>query len=143
MDSINQYSVFARPDSKKRVIKIFSTCFDKPQDGDIFIKSGSGDEFVHVGYYNLYTSEGAHRYIIDSGSMREATPAEIEVEILPDVKKIRIEELKEQLTKTDYQAMKYAEGWMDETEYATIRERRQAWRDEINNLETEIAALEV
>ena len=43
--------------------------------------------------------------------------------------------LKQQLHATDYQAIKYAEGWMTEEEYAPIKAKRQSWRDEINALE--------
>lgn len=43
--------------------------------------------------------------------------------------------LKNKLTKTDYQAIKYAEGQISEEEYAPIKAQRQAWRDEINQLE--------
>lgn len=47
----------------------------------------------------------------------------------------RIYELKKYLSSTDYQAIKYSEGVMSEEEYAPIRAQRQAWRDEINELE--------
>lgn len=47
----------------------------------------------------------------------------------------RIAELKSKLSKTDYQAIKYAEGQITEEEYAPIKAQRQAWRDEINLLE--------
>jgi hypothetical protein len=45
------------------------------------------------------------------------------------------------LLKTDYKALKYAEGMSSETEYAPIKLQRQAWRDEINSIELEIEAL--
>jgi hypothetical protein len=45
------------------------------------------------------------------------------------------------LLKTDYKALKYAEGMLSETEYAPIKLQRQAWRDEINSIELEIEAL--
>lgn len=48
--------------------------------------------------------------------------------------------LKEQLSATDYKAIKYAEGLIAEEEYAPIKEQRQAIRDKINELE---ASLEV
>lgn len=48
---------------------------------------------------------------------------------------VEIEMLKEQLAQTDYKAIKYAEGWISEAEYAPIREERQAIRDRINELE--------
>ena len=43
--------------------------------------------------------------------------------------------LKQMLYDTNDQAIKYAEGWLTDEEYAPIKERRQAWRDEINRLE--------
>lgn len=47
----------------------------------------------------------------------------------------RVAELKANLSATDYQAIKYAEGWISEAEYAPIKAERQLWRDEINRLE--------
>ena len=47
----------------------------------------------------------------------------------------QIAELKAQLAATDYKAIKYAEGWITEEEYAPIRAERQALRDKINDLE--------
>ena len=55
----------------------------------------------------------------------------------PDSKAERILELKLLLSETDYQAVKYAEGWISEEDYAPIRAERQAWRNEINELEGE------
>lgn len=55
-------------------------------------------------------------------------------------KQNRIAELKANLADTDYQAIKYAEGLISETDYAPIKAQRQAWRDEINALETELAS---
>ena len=50
----------------------------------------------------------------------------------------RIQELKSLLSKTDYQAIKYAEGLISEQEYAPIKTQRQAYRNEINKLEVEL-----
>ena len=47
----------------------------------------------------------------------------------------QIAELKKKLSDTDYQAIKYAEGWITEEEYAPIKAQRQEWRDAINALE--------
>lgn len=52
----------------------------------------------------------------------------------------KISETKAKLSETDYQAIKYAEGFISETDYAPIKAQRQAWRDEINALETELAS---
>ena len=48
---------------------------------------------------------------------------------------MRIAELKHLLTDTDYKAIKYAEGFITEADYAATKVQRQAWRDEINQLE--------
>ena len=48
-----------------------------------------------------------------------------------------IGELKQKLRETDYQAIKYAEGALTVSEYADMREQRQAWRDRINELEAD------
>ena len=55
----------------------------------------------------------------------------------------KIDETKAKLSQTDYQAIKYAEGFISETDYAQIKAKRQAWRDEINALEAELASKEV
>ena len=100
------YSVYARPDAKGRIIMVFSDCFEQPQPGDILVKSGYGDEFIHTGYYQVYTDGLAHRYCVDGfGGIRECTPGEIEVELAemqantPRVvtDKERIEHLEEQV----------------------------------------------
>lgn len=53
---------------------------------------------------------------------------------------IEIEELKQKLIDTDYQAIKYAEGHLSEEEYTPIKEERQTWRNRINELEAELEA---
>lgn len=47
----------------------------------------------------------------------------------------QIRNIKNQLSETDYKAIKYAEGLISEEDYKLIKEQRQAWRNEINNLE--------
>ena len=55
----------------------------------------------------------------------------------------KISERKARLSQTDYQAIKYFEGFISEADYAPIKAQRQAWRDEINALETELTSKEV
>lgn len=43
--------------------------------------------------------------------------------------------LKRNLADTDYQAIKYAEGVMSESEYAPIKQQREDWRYRINYLQ--------
>lgn len=75
------YSVYARPNEKGIVIKIFSDCFEQPQLSDVLIKSGRGDEFVHVGYYRILTKDRAHRYKVVAGELVERTEEEIAEEL--------------------------------------------------------------
>ena len=47
----------------------------------------------------------------------------------------RINELRMNLSETDYKILKYIEGNLDESEFQSIKNQRQEWRDEINKLE--------
>ena len=47
----------------------------------------------------------------------------------------RIKELKQILQQSDYKAIKFAEGVISEQDYESIKQMRQACRDEINELE--------
>lgn len=53
-------------------------------------------------------------------------------------KRMEITALKRLLKQSDYKAIKYAEGLISESEYAPIKAQRQGWRDQINQLESEI-----
>ena len=73
-----KYSAYVRADENNKVIKVFSSCFEQPKDTDILLKTGSGDEFVHVqGRYQLCNDDGTHKYCIDNGVMRECTVEEL------------------------------------------------------------------
>ena len=54
---------------------------------------------------------------------------------------IRILLLKANLIRTDYQAIKYAEGELTEEEYAETKAARKAWRAEINELQAKLEEL--
>lgn len=58
---------------------------------------------------------------------------------LPEVidNSARIAELKQNLADTDYIVIKIAEGVATWEDYPGIKEQRQIWRDEINQLESE------
>lgn len=74
-----------------------------------------------------------------NGITREMTAEEIaEMESLQPSLAQRIEMLKSELASTDYKAIKYAEGWLTEEEYAPIKAERQVIRDEINLLESQM-----
>lgn len=53
----------------------------------------------------------------------------------------QIIKLKGELIKTDYMAIKFAEGELTAEEYAEVKEQRRAWRAKINRLQAEIEAL--
>jgi hypothetical protein len=74
--------------------------------------------------------------VYENGKYRDMTAEEIaEMESHQPSVSQRIEDLKSQLEATDYKAIKYAEGWLTDEEYAPIKAERQAIRDEINALE--------
>ena len=50
----------------------------------------------------------------------------------------RINELKSLLAKTDYQAIKFAEGELNAEEYLPMKQKRRSYRDEINSLEEKL-----
>ena len=54
----------------------------------------------------------------------------------------KISDLKPNLNRTDYQAIKFAEGEMLEIDYAPIKEQRKSWRKQINDYEAAIASKE-
>ena len=95
------------------------------------------------GYLNLKTplEEDIENYIqITEQEFNELTKVEeyipTEEEIAKQEKLNRINELKKLLSSTDYQAIKYAEGLITEEEYLPIKNQRQEWRNEINELES-------
>lgn len=42
------YSIYVRPNNEGIVTHIFSDFFEKPKPSDILIKSGDGEEFIHI-----------------------------------------------------------------------------------------------
>lgn len=77
----------------------------------------------------------------DNGVYREMTETEI-MEIAESAELTaaqRINYLKLKLSKTDYKAIKYAEGLISDEDYATVKAERQDWRNEINALEAEVS----
>ena len=91
---------------------------------------------------NIIAEERAETYTVEVPVMvsvtRDMTPEEeADMQPTPQTKWERIEELKTLLASTDYQAIKYAEGLISKEDYAPIKQKRQAWRNEINTLEEE------
>ena len=68
------------------------------------------------------------QYSNDGSVWVEPTPCEPTVED-------KINALKQELARTDYKALKYAEGWFTEEEYAPIKAMREELREKIRILE--------
>lgn len=91
----------------------------------------------------IFAGRGANQVIKDVDGVPTAVDLYTESELAIADKKKRIAELKSLLKATDYQAIKYAEGFISEADYEQIKAQRQAWRDEINALEAELSSEEV
>lgn len=68
----------------------------------------------------------------------EKRAAEEEARRALEAKKARMEEIKSQLSDSDYKAIKYAEGCYTDAEYAPTKLYRDALRAEYNTLEQEV-----
>ena len=89
---------------------------------------------IEIGDYEQITEEEYNELRVSRQNRGNSEHIQNEI----DEKRSRIVELKGLLSSTDYQAIKYAEGLISKTEYAPIKAQRQAYRDEINQLEQEI-----
>ena len=79
-------------------------------------------------------------YCVDNGKfcIKRRTPTEEELakDIISNRNK-EISELKAKLAQTDYQAIKFAEGWITADDYAPTKALRNSWRIRINELEVQ------
>ena len=66
---------------------------------------------------------------------KDVCPMKTEEDKLEDQYRLEIQQLKKQLSDSDYKAIKFAEGQINESEYASVRAERQGYRDRINELE--------
>ena len=71
----------------------------------------------------------------EAGWTEVVPPTPTAEEIAQQQREAEIWSLKEQLRESDYKAIKFAEGWISEADYAEIKAQRQAWRERINELE--------
>lgn len=65
-----------------------------------------------------------------------------EEELLIKEYEAKIEEYQKELTASDFQAIKYAEGFYTEAEYKPIKDTRQSYRNDINILRAKIRELQ-
>ena len=79
-------------------------------------------------------------YCVDNGKfcIKRRTPTEEELakDVISNRNK-EISELKAKLAQTDYQAIKFAEGWITADDYAPTKALRNSWRTRINELEVQ------
>ena len=79
-------------------------------------------------------------YCVDNGKfcIKRRTPTEEELakDAISNRNK-EISELKAKLSQTDYQAIKFAEGWITADDYAPTKALRNSWRTRINELEVQ------
>ena len=93
------------------------------------------DEFI----YNTFYKDG-HRvncyhfvngeYILDEVKEQE--------EIAKEQVEQEIAMLKQELADTDYEAIKYSEGWFTDEEYSPIKAKREELREQIRKLESDV-----
>ena len=86
----------------------------------------------------IFANRGENQVIKDVDGVPTAVDLYTESELTIAYKKKRIAELKSLLQSTDYQAIKYAEGFISEEDYLPIKQARQEYRNQINELETQI-----
>ena len=80
-------------------------------------------------------------YAVENGEfvIKRRTPSEAETkaDTIASINQ-QIRELQDKLSATDYQALKYSEGWITEKDYTEIKANRQSWRDAINQLQAQL-----
>ena len=134
--------VFILINDQNDVIDVKSELFIHDITNWIKIDEGYGNKYIYVksNYFgkNILTVDGDYAYEYVNGEVQEKNQ---DKNILVRETKARIEALKRLLEESDYKAIKYAEGLLTAEEYEPIKQQRQAWRDEINQLEEEISQL--
>ena len=80
-------------------------------------------------------------YAVENGEfvIKRRTPSEAETkaDTVASINQ-QISELQGKLSATDYQALKYSEGWITEKDYTAIKANRPSWRDAINQLQAQL-----
>ena len=86
----------------------------------------------------VFAGRGANQVLKDVNGVPTYVKLYTDAELTVQANKKRIAELKALLQATDYQAIKYAEGFISEADYLPIKQARQEYRNQINELETQI-----
>ena len=119
--------IYAILDEKNRVTMWSRTPFEQAQEYNI----DDGEHFLEYSFsYYLKDGKKDGKLEYDESTKEQAEKQE---------KIIReIGELKNKLIQTDYQAIKFAEGWINVEAYKNTLAQRQEWRNQINKLESEL-----
>lgn len=86
----------------------------------------------------IFKNRGANQVLKDVNGVPTYVNLYTDAELTVQANKKRIAELKALLQATDYQAIKYAEGFISESDYLPIKQTRQEYRNQINALETQL-----
>ena len=86
----------------------------------------------------IFAGRGANQVIKDVDGVPTYVNLYTDAELTVQANRKRIAELKALLQETDYQAIKYAEGFISEADYLPIKQIRQSYRNKINELEVQI-----
>lgn len=114
---MEQYYKIINDETKEVTVATIS----REEDTQIFLDNGFVLGDVTQGYDGQFYITG----------YEPVTPSSV-------IASLRITELKDKLSSTDYQAIKFAEGQISAEDYEPIKLQRQAWRNEINELEKQI-----
>ena len=111
------------------------------EDGHLGSFTESPEMAYRFGWYeNRISKDDVQQSDLNGWTYRkEVCPMKSERELQVELWNREILELKEELNRTDYKAIKYAEGVMADEEYQQTGIQRQAWRRRINELERLIA----
>lgn len=86
----------------------------------------------------IFAGRGANQVIKDVDGVPTYVNLYTDAELAVQANRKRIAELKALLQATDYQAIKYVEGFISESDYLPIKQVRQSYRNKINELEVQI-----
>lgn len=107
------------------------------EDGHLGDNTESAEMAYKFGWYeNRISKDDVQISDINGGTyLKEVCPMKSAQQLQIEIWNREIFELKEELDRTDYKAIKYAEGVMTDDEYQPVGIQRQAWRHRINELE--------
>ena len=77
--------------------------------------------------------------VLLANGWERVTDEPTEGEVAEQLRLAEIDGLKALLMESNDEALKFAEGWLTEEEYAPIKAERQRWRERINELEGGVA----